>query len=54
MDECRAQGISIVILAVRLSDTLRVSDRLYVIEHGQVQKEYKQDEYQTEFRWQNK
>lgn len=54
MDECRAQGISIVILAVRLSDTLRVSDRLYVIENGEVQKEYKQDEYQTEFRWQNK
>lgn len=41
----KENGISIVILAVNLSDTLNVSDRLLVMQNGQIQKKYCKDCY---------
>lgn len=41
----KALGISVVILAVRLADTLAVSDRLMVIENGRLLKEYPKEEF---------
>ena len=43
--ELKRKGITIVILAVNISDTLTVADRLMVIERGSVVKEYSKEEF---------
>lgn len=43
--ELKRKGITVVILAVNISDTLTVADRLLVIEQGSVVKEYTKEEF---------
>jgi ribose transport system ATP-binding protein len=43
--ELKRKGITVVILAVNISDTLTVADRLMVIERGSVVKEYSKEEF---------
>ncbi len=43
--ELKRKGITVIILAVNISDTLTVADRLLVIEKGSVVKEYSKEEF---------
>ncbi|WMJ89970.1 ATP-binding cassette domain-containing protein [Anaerocolumna sp. MB42-C2] len=43
--ELKRKGITVIILAVNISDTLTVADRLLVIEKGAVVKEYSKEEF---------
>lgn len=43
--ELKRKGITVIILAVNISDTLTVADRLLVIEQGFVVKEYSKEEF---------
>jgi ribose transport system ATP-binding protein len=43
--ELKRKGITVVILAVNISDTLSVADRLMIIEQGSVVKEYAKEEF---------
>lgn len=43
--ELKRKGIAVIILAVTISDTLTVADRLLVIEHGSIVKEYSREEF---------
>jgi ribose transport system ATP-binding protein len=43
--ELKRKGITVIILAVNISDTLTVADRLMVIEQGTVVKEYTKEEF---------
>jgi ribose transport system ATP-binding protein len=45
--ELKRKGITVIILAVNISDTLTVADRLIVIEQGSVVKEYSKEEFST-------
>lgn len=45
--ELKRKGITIVILAVNISDTLTVADRLMVIEQGTVVREYLKEEFES-------
>ncbi|WP_312643618.1 ATP-binding cassette domain-containing protein [Hydrogenoanaerobacterium sp.] len=44
ISQLRRKGITVIILAVSLSDSLVVADRLMVIEQGQLRKEYHREE----------
>jgi ribose transport system ATP-binding protein len=43
--ELKRRGIAVIILAVNISDTLSVADRLLVVEHGSIVKEYSKEEF---------
>lgn len=45
--ELKRKGITIIIIAVNISDTLSVADRLMIIEKGSVLKEYSNDEFDS-------
>lgn len=45
--ELKKKGITIIIIAVNISDTLSVADRLMIIEQGAVLKEYSKDEFES-------
>ncbi|MBP1753854.1 MAG: ABC-type sugar transport system ATPase component-like protein [Firmicutes bacterium] len=45
--ELKRKGITVVILAVNISDTLTVADRLMVIEQGTVVREYLKEEFES-------
>ncbi|ABX43634.1 ATP-binding cassette domain-containing protein [Lachnoclostridium phytofermentans] len=45
--ELKRKGITIIIIAVNISDTLSVADRLMIIEKGSVLKEYSKDEFDS-------
>jgi ribose transport system ATP-binding protein len=47
LQELKKKGITVIILAVSLSDSLVVADRLMVIENGQLSKDYDS----TKFIW---
>lgn len=53
IEKCKEQGSAVILLAVRLSDTLRVSERLYIIEKGKVQQECSSQEYLQEIERKN-
>ncbi|MFA6845810.1 MAG: hypothetical protein WCR02_08800 [Sphaerochaetaceae bacterium] len=46
-DMFRKKGIAVCILAVSLSDSLQIADRLLVIENGQISKVYQRSEFST-------
>ncbi len=45
--ELKRKGITVIILAVNISDTLTVADRLMIIEHGRVVTEYAKEEFSS-------
>lgn len=45
--ELKRRGIAVIILAVNISDTLSVADRLLVIEQGSIVKEYSKEEFSS-------
>lgn len=45
INELREKKITVIILAVSLSDSLVVADRLMIIEHGQLREEYRSEEF---------
>lgn len=45
--ELKRKGITVIILAVNISDTLTVADRLFVIEQGTITKEYSKEEFSS-------
>lgn len=45
INELRARKITVIILAVSLSDSLKVADRLLTIEQGRLNKEYSSEEF---------
>ena len=45
--ELKRKGITIIIIAVNISDTLSVADRLMIIEKGSVLKEYSKEEFES-------
>lgn len=45
MNQLKAKGVGIVILAVSISDTLTVSDRLLIMENGKIVKNYGKDNF---------
>lgn len=47
INQLRKKKITVIILAVNLSDSLAVADRLMIIEHGKLSKEYHSREFQS-------
>lgn len=47
IDQLRKKNITVVILAVSISDTLVVADRLMIVEQGKLQKEYPSEQFHS-------